>query len=133
MPGPGGIDAHWFWLTLGLLLAVGEMAIPGVFLIWLAGLVTAWRRGRLTGSVVGAVKAIVGIQIVGIFRDGRDDKPIVKAAHQQGINVSALSIQYRHDAAQTGLVMGFAAVDPQTTEKTMQKLRSVLESHAPGR
>lgn len=74
-----------------------------------------------------------GIQIVGIFRDGRDDKPIVKAAHQQGINVSALSIQYRHDAAQTGLVMGFAAVDPQTTEKTMQKLRSVLESHMPGR
>ena len=28
---------HWFWLALGLLLAVGEMAIPGVFLIWLAG------------------------------------------------------------------------------------------------
>lgn len=31
------MDPHWLWLALGLLLAVGEMAIPGVFLIWLAG------------------------------------------------------------------------------------------------
>lgn len=32
-----GMEPHWGWLALGLLLAVGEMAIPGVFLIWLAG------------------------------------------------------------------------------------------------
>jgi len=32
-----GIEPHWLWLTLGLALAVGEMAIPGVFLIWMAG------------------------------------------------------------------------------------------------
>lgn len=31
-----GIEAHWFWLGLGLLLAIGEMTIPGVFLIWMA-------------------------------------------------------------------------------------------------
>lgn len=37
------------------------------FLIWLAGLAMAWRRGRLAGSIVGAVKAVVGIQIVGII------------------------------------------------------------------
>jgi inner membrane protein len=30
------LAAHWFWLALGLLLAIGEMVIPGVFLIWLA-------------------------------------------------------------------------------------------------
>lgn len=29
-------DPHWSWLALGLLLAIGEMTIPGVFLIWLA-------------------------------------------------------------------------------------------------
>ena len=32
-----GIEPHWLWLTLGLVLAVGEMTIPGVFLIWMAG------------------------------------------------------------------------------------------------
>ena len=31
------LDPHWTWLALGLVLAVAEMAIPGVFLIWLAG------------------------------------------------------------------------------------------------
>lgn len=35
------------------------------FLIWLAGLTMAWKRGRLAGSIAGAVKAVVGIQIVG--------------------------------------------------------------------
>ncbi|MEY2942340.1 MAG: hypothetical protein RLY97_354 [Pseudomonadota bacterium] len=30
------LDPHWTWLALGLLLAAAEMAIPGVFLIWLA-------------------------------------------------------------------------------------------------
>ena len=32
-----GIEPHWVWLGLGLLLAIGEMTIPGVFLIWMAG------------------------------------------------------------------------------------------------
>lgn len=31
------LDPHWSWLALGLVLAIAEMAIPGVFLIWLAG------------------------------------------------------------------------------------------------
>jgi inner membrane protein len=32
-----GIEPHWLWLGFGLLLAIGEMTIPGVFLIWMAG------------------------------------------------------------------------------------------------
>ena len=32
----GDIDAHWVWLTLGLVLAGLEMLVPGVYLIWLA-------------------------------------------------------------------------------------------------
>ncbi|KRA81347.1 NfeD family protein [Altererythrobacter sp. Root672] len=31
-----GLEAHWVWLTLGLLLAGLEMLVPGVYLIWLA-------------------------------------------------------------------------------------------------
>ena len=30
------LDAHWVWLTLGLVLAGLEMLLPGVYLIWLA-------------------------------------------------------------------------------------------------
>ena len=28
---------HYSWLAIGLLLAAAEMAVPGVFLIWMAG------------------------------------------------------------------------------------------------
>ncbi|WP_457153877.1 rhizopine catabolism transcriptional regulator MocR [Mesorhizobium sp. P5_C1] len=70
-----------------------------------------------------------GIQVVGIFRDRCNDAAIAEALLHQGINVSALSIQYRHGSEQNGLVMGFAAADAQTTEKTMQKFRAVLQAH----
>lgn len=36
MGGLDSVDAHWAWLALGLVLAAAEMALPGVFLIWLA-------------------------------------------------------------------------------------------------
>ena len=42
----GSLDAHWHWLAIGLLLAAAEMAIPGVFLIWLSG------AALVTGLVV---------------------------------------------------------------------------------
>ena len=43
MDGPGGIDAHWLWAALGLVLLTAEMLLPGVFLLWfgLAALATA--------------------------------------------------------------------------------------------
>jgi GntR family transcriptional regulator/MocR family aminotransferase len=69
-----------------------------------------------------------GIQVVGIFRERCNDTSIAEAALQHGINVSALSIQYRHGTKQNGLVMGFAAADAQTTEKTMQKFRTLLKT-----
>lgn len=31
-----GIEHYWIWLILGLLLALLEMLVPGVYLIWLA-------------------------------------------------------------------------------------------------
>ena len=68
-----------------------------------------------------------GIQMVGIFRTDCDDAAIARAALDQGINVSPLSMQYRHGKVQRGLVMGFAAMDANATEKAMVRLRSVLE------
>ncbi len=31
------VEPHFAWLAIGLVLAAAEMAIPGVFLIWMAG------------------------------------------------------------------------------------------------
>ena len=50
---------------------------------------------------------------------------------RQGINVSPLSIQYRHGKAQRGLAMGFAAMDAAATERGMIKLRGVLQQAQP--
>jgi membrane protein implicated in regulation of membrane protease activity len=52
------IDPHWSWLALGLVLAIGEMIIPGVFLIWLAV------AAILTGLLAWAVPIAVPLQIV---------------------------------------------------------------------
>lgn len=31
------LEPHYAWLAIGLVLAAAEMAVPGVFLIWMAG------------------------------------------------------------------------------------------------
>jgi len=54
----GNLDAHWHWLALGLLLAAAEMAIPGVFLIWLAA------AAIITGLVTWIAPIGVPLQIV---------------------------------------------------------------------
>jgi inner membrane protein len=53
------LEPHWAWLALGLMLAIGEILVPGVFLIWLAG------AALLTGLVAWAVPMVgVPLQIV---------------------------------------------------------------------
>ena len=52
------LDPHWAWLALGLVLAIAEMAIPGVFLIWLAG------AALVTGVVAWLVPVGMPLQIV---------------------------------------------------------------------
>lgn len=50
-----GMDPHWFWLSIGVGLAVLEMLLPGFFLIWLAG----------AAIVVGLVAWVIPIPFVG--------------------------------------------------------------------
>lgn len=52
------LDSHWAWLALGLVLAVAEMAVPGFFLIWLAG------AAIVTGLLAWAVPLSLAWQIV---------------------------------------------------------------------
>ncbi len=62
------LEPHYVWLALGLALAAAEMAVPGVFLIWLAGAaiitgVIAWGLplGLPLQVVIFAVLAIVSV------------------------------------------------------------------------
>ncbi len=52
------LETHWAWLVLGLVLAIGEMVIPGVFLIWLAG------AALITGLAAWLMPIGVPLQIV---------------------------------------------------------------------
>ena len=52
------VEPHWLWLTLGLILAVGEMTIPGVFLIWMAG------AALVTGLIAWFLPIIFPLQVV---------------------------------------------------------------------
>ncbi len=54
----GAFDPHWGWLAIGMMLAVAEMAIPGVFLIWLSG------AAIITGLLSWLVPIGVPLQIV---------------------------------------------------------------------
>ena len=52
------LDAPYAWLALGLVLAVFEIVIPGVFLIWLAG------AALIVGILTWIVPIGVPLQIV---------------------------------------------------------------------
>lgn len=52
------LDAHYHWLAIGLLLAAAEMAIPGVFLIWLAA------AALITGLLTWFLPIGLPVQIV---------------------------------------------------------------------
>lgn len=56
----GTVELHYAWLAFGLVLAVAEMAIPGVFLIWMAG------AALITGLVAWVVPIGLPLQI-GLF------------------------------------------------------------------
>ena len=79
----GDLDPHWAWLALGLVLAAAEMAVPGLFLIWLAG--AAIITGMLTWVVpIGVPLQVVifaVLAIVGVFSGRRylRSNPVVSA------------------------------------------------------
>jgi membrane protein implicated in regulation of membrane protease activity len=77
------LEPHWIWLALGLMLAVAEIAIPGVFLIWLAGAalivgVLAW---LLPLSLAGQIVIFAALAIVAVFAGRRylADHPVEAA------------------------------------------------------
>lgn len=78
-----GLDAHWVWLTLGLVLAALEMLVPGVYLIWLAvaALATGLLAFMLDLSLAAQVIDFVFIALIAVFSARRwlGERPIVSA------------------------------------------------------
>lgn len=52
------IDSAWLWLILAVTLAAAELAVPGVFLIWVAA------AAALTGLVTLAIEPPVAVQFL---------------------------------------------------------------------
>lgn len=66
------VDPAWYWLIAAGLLAITELAVPGVFLVWLAG--AALLTGivtLITGIAVPAQLAIFGIASIVMVLAGR--------------------------------------------------------------
>jgi membrane protein implicated in regulation of membrane protease activity len=60
------IQPHYTWLAIGLVLAIAEMAVPGLFLIWMAG--AALITGLLTWVVpIGLPVQIVAFAVLSIL------------------------------------------------------------------
>lgn len=60
MDGLAGVDAHWWWLTVAALLAIVEIFVPGVFLVWMAA------AAAVTGLTVALLPIPFAAQI-GLF------------------------------------------------------------------
>jgi membrane protein implicated in regulation of membrane protease activity len=78
-----GLEAHWVWLTIGVLLAGFEMLVPGVYLIWLAiaAIVTGVLTGLLDLSLPMQVIDFVFLALISVFSARRflRDSPIVSS------------------------------------------------------
>jgi GntR family transcriptional regulator/MocR family aminotransferase len=67
-----------------------------------------------------------GIQFVGELRSGLDDVAIAAAARRRGLNVSPLSMHYRHDKPKPGLVLGYAASSEASMPAAFRSLRQAF-------
>ena len=68
----GDIDPAWYWLIAAGLLAITELAVPGVFLVWLAG--AALLTGlvtMVTGIALPAQLVLFGVAAIAMVVIGR--------------------------------------------------------------
>lgn len=77
------LDSHWAWLAIGLVLAVAEMAVPGFFLIWLAGaaIVTGFLAWVVPLSLAWQIVIFAVLALVAVFSGRRflAANPVVSA------------------------------------------------------
>jgi GntR family transcriptional regulator/MocR family aminotransferase len=67
-----------------------------------------------------------GIQFVGELRPGLSDVAIAAAARRRGLNISPLSMHYRHINPAPGLVLGYAAISEAGMPAAFRSLRQAF-------
>ena len=56
-----GLDAAWAWLAIGIALAALELALPGIYLIWLA------LAALVTGALTAVLDLGTAVQVLNFF------------------------------------------------------------------
>ncbi len=56
-----GLDAAWAWLAIGIALAALELALPGIYLIWLA------MAALVTGALTAVLDLGTVVQVMNFF------------------------------------------------------------------
>ena len=67
-----------------------------------------------------------GIQFVGELKNGLSDVAVAAAARKRGLNVSPLSMHYRHGQPVSGIVIGYAATDESNMPQAFKLLREAF-------
>lgn len=67
------LEPHYAWLAIGLVLAAAEMAVPGVFLIWMAGaaLIVGFATWLLPIGIFLQIVLFALLAIVAVFTGRR--------------------------------------------------------------
>lgn len=47
------LDSHWIWLILAVIFGIGEIVLPGVFLLWIA----------IAAALTGGITMLLGISV----------------------------------------------------------------------
>lgn len=78
-----GIETYWIWLVIGLALALLELLVPGVYLIWLAMAALAIALLAFVSAPPLALQVIAWVSLSLIFafsaRRWLRDRPIVSS------------------------------------------------------
>ncbi|MBO4556977.1 MAG: NfeD family protein [Elusimicrobiales bacterium] len=78
---------YWFWLSLGLILVIIEMILPGVFFLWfgIGAFATGIIAFLIKGIAIKYLMAIFGIlSLISVFLGRRIIKPSVE--QKNGLN-----------------------------------------------
>jgi len=73
-----------------------------------------------------------GIQMVGLLAEGLDDHVMAAEVRARGMNISPLSMQYRHGSPSQGLVLGYAGANEATMRKGIAALQEARRTAMAG-
>lgn len=97
-----GMEAHYAWLVLGILLALAELFVPGVFLIWVAaaafltGVIASFVdltfAGQLTTFGLATVASVLAGRRWYLTHDVKNEDPLLndRAARLVGKTVTVV-------------------------------------------